>query len=362
MTGKKSKVTATAGNGDVLVSRFSALGDVAMTIAPLYDACLSNPSRRFILLTRKHPATLFLNPPENLVIFPVDTSQYRGFGGIRRLWRELNSKFNITAYADLHDVLRTQLLRFLFRTQGIKVSHVDKGRNKRRKLTRRVRKHLVPLKPMAERYAETLKSVGVPGSGLFQSLFPSLPDENAFSKASSPKKKNDKWLGIAPFAAHAGKVYPPELMGHTIGLLLKGNANLKIFVFGFGEEERSIIDDWKKKHDPGGDRIVNMAEKKIGLPAELSLMAHCNLMLSMDSANMHLAGLAGCRCLSIWGATHPYCGFRPAGMSDGDMIQLDMTCRPCSVFGNKKCHRGNYPCLRGISPERIASIILKRLE
>lgn len=52
---------------NVLVMRFSALGDVAMTIPVVYSVCRSNPATRFIFLTKKSQASLFINPPANLL-------------------------------------------------------------------------------------------------------------------------------------------------------------------------------------------------------------------------------------------------------------------------------------------------------
>lgn len=336
----------------ILITRFSALGDVAMTLPPIYDACLSNPDKDFVMVTRHHPAKMFINPPANLTIHPVDTDKYAGIGGLRRLYRELRDRYGITAYADLHDVLRTKVLRTFFRLGGAKVVKVDKDRHARRRLTRTHHKHLIPLRPMGLRYADTLRAAGAEGKGLFRSIFPSPPDPALFAKATPPKQNGEIWIGIAPFARHAGKIYPANLMKEVIDNLLTHD-NIKIFVFGFGKSEEEVIEGWKH------DRVVNMAKCNIGLPAELALLSYCDSVLSMDSANMHLGVLAGTRVVSIWGATHPYCGFRPSAVADEDIIQLEMVCRPCSVFGNKKCRFGDYHCLNGISPARVTATLLK---
>lgn len=77
-------------------------------------------------------------------------------------------------------------------------------------------------------------------------------------------------------------------------------------------------------------------------------------MISMDSANMHLASIVGTRCVSIWGATHPYAGFLGFGQSENDVVQInDLTCRPCSVFGDKECYRGDWACLEEINVQQI---------
>lgn len=350
--------------GVVLITRFSALGDVAMTLPPIYDSCMSNPGRGFVFVTRKHPAKMFINPPANLTIYPIDTDDYAGVAGIRRLYKELRNKYNITAYADLHDVLRTKILRMFFRTGGVKVVKVDKDRGARSRLTRRHRKHLIPLRPMGLRYADTLSAAGVAGRNVFKSIFPDGASQSLFDKASKPKNDGEKWIGIAPFARHEGKIYPAHLMEDVIKGLIK-DKDVKIFVFGFGESEKETICGWRDRvsvaypdDDSVKGRIVNMAEKNIGLPAELALISYCDVMLSMDSANMHFASLVDTRVVSIWGATHPYCGFRPSNVSEEDILQLDMVCRPCSVFGNKKCRFGDYHCLNGITPERVVERVL----
>ena len=81
-------------------------------------------------------------------------------------------------------------------------------------------------------------------------------------------------------------------------------------------------------------------------------MQRLRLMLTMDSGNMHLASLVGTRVLSIWGATHPYAGFMGFGQRESDCIQRDLSCRPCSVYGNKKCRLGDYRCM-DIDPATI---------
>ena len=45
-----------------------------------------------------------------------------------------------------------------------------------------------------------------------------------------------------------------------------------------------------------------------------------------------------------------------------DDIQLDMSCRPCSITGDKACKYGDYRCLKNITPEYIAQHVIEAVE
>lgn len=338
---------------NVLVARFSALGDIAMTLPAVYDACTANPDTQFYFLTRHHPAQLFINAPANLTVVPVNLDNYKGVGGMWRLAKALRKRYNITHFVDLHDVVRTKLLRLFLRLSGVQCHKIDKGRRARNELTRRNNKVLVQLKPMPERYRDVFYKAGIALANDFDGLWAKgTAPLDAFAKVTGPKAPGQYWLAVAPFAKHRGKVYPIDLLERVIEDFNR-RENCRIFIFGFGEEESAVIGKLARRYKS----VVNMAEANIGLPAELALLNHCDTMLSMDSANMHLASLVGLRAVSVWGATHPYAGFLGWRQRTRDVIQLDMTCRPCSIFGDKPCLRGDYHCLAGINPRMIVERI-----
>lgn len=333
----------------ILISRFSALGDIAMTIPAVYDACLANPEHNFYFLTRKHPAQLFIHTPENLTVIAVDLDNYKGVKGIWRLAASLKASYSIDTFLDLHDVVRTKLLRAFMAIRGVRTFHLNKSRAQRKKLTRRHKKILLPLKPTTKRYRDVFTAAGLQMNALFKSLFGQEKGMPACFAAATPhKKENEFWMAVAPFAQHEGKIYPFPLMKKVMEEAAK-RPDIKIFIFGFGPREEKLIASIAEEYP----NIVNMAAKKIGLGNELALLSHCDVMLSMDSANMHLASLVGLRTVSIWGATHPYTGFFGWHQDVADAVQLDMTCRPCSIYGNKPCQRGDYHCLWGITPQMI---------
>lgn len=354
------KINNPRGLRKVLVARFSALGDVAMTVPVLYSACLCYPDVEFTMLTRKSMTSVFVNPPANLAVRGVNLEDYKGLGGLRRLFKELRREVGFDAFIDLHDVLRTKILALQCHLARIPVSVIHKGRKGKRALTRTHNKVLLPLISSRARYRQAFHRIGLPVDNRFEGFFAGSPtgkgDPSVFSAVTPPRLPGEHWIGLAPFAKHEGKIYPPDMMEQVVKSL-SGRKDVRIFLFGGGEWEREILDAWALRYP----NVVSLAARRLGFPVELSLASHLDVMVSMDSANMHLASLVTTPVVSIWGATHPYCGFKGWRQKEEDIIQLPMTCRPCSVFGNKPCYRGDYLCLRGISPQSIIARIEKHI-
>ena len=347
---------------NVVVARFSALGDVAMSVPVIYSACRCYPDVRFIFVTRPAMTGIFVNAPENLCLVGADVrNDYVGAAGIYRLVRELTAEYRPDCFIDLHDVLRTRLMRIYFKLRGVKTVALNKGRAHKRALTRRHNKVMLPLISSRARYREAFFSAGMPLSERFHGgLYGGhgvAPAAN-FATICDPKPDGAKWIGIAPFAAHTGKIYPVDMMEKVIAQIADECPDAKIFFFGGDGIEQQILTRWATALPDA----VSLAGKRYGFPAELALINHLDVMLTMDSANMHLASIVSTPTVSVWGATHPYCGFKGWHTNDDDTVQLPMTCRPCSVFGNKPCHRGDYLCLTAIRPEMIARKVLEKIQ
>ncbi len=347
----------------ILLARFSALGDVAMTVPVIYSACRCYPEVRFVLATRPSMVSIFVNPPENLTVTGVDVqTQYAGIAGLRHLADELRRKYKPDAFGDLHNVLRTKVLGLFLRLSGVPVARIFKPRAKRRALTRSTNKVMLPLTSQRARYREVFYKLGLPLNERFDGLYGgrSQADPVGFAAITAPKPAGEKWVGLAPFAAHAGKIYPPDKMEQVLARLqadADSGAGIRVFLFGGGDDEVAVFRKWADKYSCA----TSLAGKKSGFAAELALLNHLDCLVSMDSANMHLGAIAGTPTLSIWGATHPYCGFKAWRQTDSMMIQLPLSCRPCSVFGDKPCPRGDYLCLTAIRPELVYDKIHKVL-
>lgn len=335
----------------ILVTRFSAIGDVAMTVPVIYSLATQYPQHQIKVLSRPNMAALFANLPSNVTFRGIDLKNaYKGIGGLNQLYRELKSE-DFDYIADFHDVLRTQYLRLRFLLSGKKVAHIDKGRKGKKALTRSKNKIKVQQDTSFQRYADVLKRLGLPVDTRFESIYPAGKGDLSVFTSVTGEKGADKWIGIAPFATHAGKIYPQALMEEVIQSL-DAQPKLRIFLFGGGPKETEILNGWANKY-PSATCIAG----KLKMDAELALMSHLDAMVSMDSGNMHLASLVGTPVVSIWGATHPLAGFMGWNQSENNAVQIDMPCRPCSVYGNKPCSRKDYACLNQITPQMIVNKI-----
>jgi ADP-heptose:LPS heptosyltransferase len=324
------------------------MGDVAMTV-PVIRLLLDQHSQLTMTFVSDEKFKHLFDGIPRLDFFGVDIhNNYKGVTGLFRLYRLLKSKKNISAIADLHDVLRTKVLSFFFILSGYKVQKIDKGRSEKKELTRRQNKILKQLKTSFQRYTDVFEKLGYPVKLTSSQKKIKLLCSDVVSKILG---ENSYFrIGVAPFAKHKEKMYPLEKMEKVIESL--SNKAYKIFLFGGGNEEIKVLKHWEE-HYSG---VINLAGE-LPLEEELMLISHLDLMISMDSANMHLASLYGVPVVSIWGATHPFAGFYGYGQSPENIVQIDLECRPCSVFGNRKCYRGDWACMQLISPEVIVEKI-----
>jgi ADP-heptose:LPS heptosyltransferase len=335
----------------ILIIRFSALGDVAMTVPVIYALATQYPELDITFLSRPHLGALYEGMPANVHFLGVDLKgEYAGFGGLNRLAARLRRE-HFDRVADLHDVLRSQYLRLRLWLSGARVAHIQKGRRGKKQLVRRTHKLMLQQPTSFMRYADVLRRLGYPTTSTFTTIFPTLAplpermqEGGAYADTETPVCR----IGIAPFAAHAGKVYPLDLMERVVALLSE-RPNTRLYLFGGGAGEEAVFADWAARYTH-----VTPMTRMGGMRRELEAMSHLDVMLSMDSGNMHLASLTGIPVVSIWGATHPYAGFMGWRQNERNTLQVnDLDCRPCSVYGNKPCLRGDMACLRRITPEAV---------
>ncbi len=337
----------------ILIIRLSAMGDVALSVPVVKALSNQHHNIEICLLTRKLFNPFFSGINNLKIINPDLNGKHKGLHGLFKLYKDIKSEFKPDVIIDIHDVLRTRILRAFFKFSGIKSYKIDKGRKEKKLLTKKHNKTLKQLKHTTQRYADTLLKAGI---NIKLDFTLQTSEFSLSGKANELLNKNKKKIGIAPFAKHLQKQYPIEKSKEVIQMFAR--KEYQVYIFGGDKTEKKIAEE-----------IQDACKNVISLPGKLSLqeeiacMDHMDLMISMDSANMHIAALTNTKIVSIWGATHPFAGFTPFISKDRFYIiqNEELNCRPCSVFGNKPCYKKTLECFETIKPEKIVEVCEKIL-
>jgi len=322
------------------------MGDVALTTPVLSEMRKQYPDIELVLLTVKVFKPFFSSIPGLSLFFPDLKNRHKGFIGLIRLILDINKSGKFDSVVDLHDVLRTKLLGLFFRLSGVPVFVIDKGRSEKRSLIAGKNKNR--LKHSVERYSDVFTRAGFPvtwSDGPW--IIPSTEDLmkiRTFIESSSVLN-----IGVAPYAKHKLKIWPEENMLRLLNLI-SGKHKSNFLLFGGSEDQEKL--DAFKTGIPGS---VNLAGQ-LSLDEELALMSRLDLMIAMDSSNMHMAALVGAKVISIWGGTDPLGGFGAWRQPDEFSICIpftELTCRPCTIYGKGKCKRGDFACMNWLTPEMV---------
>jgi ADP-heptose:LPS heptosyltransferase len=332
--------------------RLSAMGDVAMTVPVLRAFVSQNPEIKITVISRPFFKPFFEGIP-NLSFFAFEEkNRHKGFIGLLRLFQDLKA-VHIDAFADLHNVLRSKVVRTLFALSGKKTAFVDKARAEKAALTRADDKVFKPLTTMFERHAKVFEELGF----TVDLSHPTFPKKailsNDILKMLVENEKIPDFsgirIGIAPFAQYDSKVYPLDLMQEVINQLAE-NSNYKILLFGGGKKEIELLNSLSKNK-----KNVVVVAGKLKFQQELQLISNLDLMLSMDSGNAHIAAMLGVKVITLWGATHPFTGFSPFNQPLENALVSDRNLfpkLPTSVYGNKSVE-GYEDAMRTISVESV---------
>ena len=326
-----------------LAFRFSAMGDVALTVPVLRSVLEQNPDVHITLVSNKAFEPFFYDLPR-FEFYGIDLDNYKGLVGLFKLFKELNKYQKWDCVTDLHSVMRTWVLSKFFKWGGIPVFSIDKGRAEKKALTQKENKAFQQLSHTTEMYHQVFNEAGIKSDLIYKNAIHS----SATRSFDFDSKKN--WIGIAPFSKHTQKEWPLDKVRALVKALDATN-QYEILLFGGGTKEQILLETLASSFENATSVVGNYS-----LEEEISLVKHLNILVSMDSFNMHLASLLDVKVVSIWGATHSLAGFGPLNGNEAFKVEVsteELGCRPCSVFGNKPCHRGDFACMQRISVEMV---------
>lgn len=326
------------------------MGDVALTIPALLSVAKAHPYLTFTVITRPFYASFFPVHPQIKAV-GIDIENYKGVFGLRKLANELHNKYKIDGVVDLHNVLRSKIITSFLKLKGIESVTFDKKRNEKKAILSGKSDKQLP--HIIEQYLNTFRTAGYQSELMVGPWLDPIEktDLTEFLAENNLTNKQEKWIGIAPFAAHEPKMWGMDNIKQLIEKLVE--KDYKVLLFGGGKSEIEELNSIEHK-----EKGVFSVAGKIPFDQELALMNKLDTLVCMDSSNMHFGCLLGKKVVSIWGATTPLLGFYPYGnekfviqVPENERNQLTLT-----GYGNKAAANG-YNWKEKISVDKIFQLI-----
>jgi heptosyltransferase-2 len=338
----------------VLVLQNGFLGDTVLTLPLLSEIKLRYPSAKLVLACSPLAKELLQDHPDiDEIIVDDKKGSDRGLLGI---WRKATTlkEMSFTVALTPHKSLRSALMLY-FAGIPLRVGFRQSAASFlfHRRVIREPQRHDV------ERNLSLLRAFGIQPEDCRRSmrLPPASGAEAVVKKILGSMGVDEKrtLIGINPGSVWATKRWSAEGFAGAIQLI-KQNYDCDVLLFG-GPADAGVV---SRIQELCGGTLVNLAGK-IGLremPAALSL---CRVLITNDSAPMHMAVACGVPTVAIFCATTPALGFYPYS-DNAILLEKDLSCRPCGSHGGRRCPLGTEDCIRLISPTHVLQAVVKLME
>jgi len=322
---------------DVLVIRFSSLGDVILASAAVEALKRLYPSANIHFLTKRAYEQVF-SADERV-------SHLISIGGHESPWA-IVKWFSIRRYdliVDLHRSLRSIGVASLLHAP--KKLHVRKRAIARRFMVASRNRYRRRFDALGS-YLETLAPVGFEGRILPRII----PDMHSVGKAEQllgtcRGRGTGKIVGIAPGARHATKRWNEKSFARLADELIKRG---DVPVFLGDEEDNGMIG----RIDALMEHTAWSLAGELTLAGTIGLVSRLDAVVTNDSGPMHIAGALGIPFVAVFGPTHPDLGFCP-GYPRGAVLTTGESCSPCSLHGAAPCRMPSRRCMDGITWEMV---------
>lgn len=330
-----------ADSPDILLVRFSAIGDLILTTPLLRAIRQRHPAARMTFVVREDLAdTLRHNPRIDRLV------TWRRGTPLGPLAEELRAH-PWTHRLDLHGSLRSRLLRQMV---GGKWTGYRKHRIRRQLLIATAGRRGGSLGPVAERYFEAAAGLDVtPDGGPAEFYTSSQAEREAGEFLVRHRLGIDRRLvALAPGAAHFTKRWPPE---YWSALVRRLRSTTDLLILG-GPAERGLGEQLANE---AGGTAANAAGL-FSLVGSAALLKRARTLVSGDTGLLHLATALGVPVLGLYGPGIREFGFFPYRAA-ARVMEHRLPCRPCSAHGGPRCPAGHHRCLRDTTPEMVAAAL-----
>lgn len=253
---------------------------------------------------------------------------------------------------DLHGNLRSRVLGLL--APGVPTTRYRKGAWRRRLAVALHRPVLLDATHVVDRYLRALAPLGVSDRRRLPRV---VPGETARARAadllrSSGWNGKEPLLALAPGARWATKAWPEAHWAWLAATLADGGHGWPVVVGGAGDAALGgrILGSGKGANMAGRTSILETA----------AVLEACRVLVTNDSAPLHLATAVGTRVVALFGPTVAGFGFYPLGPGDS-LVEAPLPCRPCSLHGTARCRLRHHQCLGDLTPDRVFAVVQLRL-
>lgn len=337
----------------VLIIQTSFLGDVILTL-PVAQALKSfDSSIRVSVLIIPEVKNVFENNPfvDEILIYDKRKSPYslKEFFKIIRTVREKNFDTVLCPHRSLRSALITRYSKAQKRI-GFNTSATTRYFTEvvqYRKNVHEIIRNLSLLEPLGIVHNKILSP----------ELFPSKQDEEFVTDVLTRLgiQDKEKIIAIAPGSVWFTKRFPEYKFTKLLDMLKP--AGIPIVLVG-GKDDTGLCSMIKVRSN--NYNVYNLAGKLTVLQTA-ELLKRAAILVTNDSAPLHIGNAVGTRVVAIFGSTIPEFGFYPYGKDDVIFQVSNLPCRPCGIHGRKKCPIKTFDCMTKIDEMEIASEIQKSL-
>jgi heptosyltransferase II len=331
---------------DILVVRFSSIGDVLLT-TPLLRAIRTKwPGARVTVLTKRQYVPLVSDNPNVTEVFgitPQDTT--------RSVARQIRT-VRYTHILDLQGGMRTAPLRWLARGPWSGFSH---RRLARELLIRYKHNGYAEHVPVAERYFEAAADLGVePDGGPPEFILnPAAEEKAAGWLARAGIGSRPALVAIAPGAGHATKRWPVQHWIKLVRQIVQTGAD--IVALGGPEDSAAGAEIAAR----GGPQVASAAGD-LSLQETGAVLKRSAALICGDTGVMHMATGVGTPVVALFGPTVRQFGFFPYN-AHASVVERQLACRPCSSHGTEECPLQHHLCMREIQPDMVFNTLSRTL-
>jgi heptosyltransferase-2 len=339
---------------NILVIQTAFIGDAILTL-PLMQVLKKNyPQSSIDVVVVPRTVDIFSHHPAISSIIPYDKrGKDNGLIGFWRLRNQLRAK-NYDLIVIPHRSIRSALLAWLLKPNV----RIGFDRNAGRFLFTRI-VYYDPTEHEIDRNLSLLSPLSLLINKIeLPQLYPSDEDAQVVDSVLDSFGLNEEnhIITVAPGTIWNTKRWPADRFA-TMCKQLSSECSAVLLVGG--KEDSAMCEEIAGMSK--AKNVFNVAGK-LSLLQSAELIKRSQVLISNDSAPMHIAVAVATPVVAIFGATVPEYGFAPRGAHDIVIETKGLKCRPCSIHGGKTCPIGTFECMLAITPELVVNKVMPFLQ